>query len=984
MDRSLPIPPAPRLFAVLVLALLVPAMALAQFQTGNVFGTVLDNQGQPLPGVTITLSGIGAPQTFVTGPDGKFRFLSLAAGHYSLRADLSGFGTVTRSAVDVNIGRNTDITITLAPALEETITVTADTPLLDVRRAGTGASIPQIELDAIPSARDPWVVLQQVPGITMDRINIGGNESGQQSVYVGKGVSSDNNTWNVDGVTITDMSALGSSPTYYDFGAFEEMQATTGGSDPRIQSPGVNLNMVTKRGTNDLEGSARYFFTDNDYQEDADVPAEALGYLERANEINRIEDYGLEAGGPFLRDRLWFWGAYGVQDISNLTAARPGSGPSFDNTELENFNAKLNAQLFSSNSATGFFTRGEKIKTGRNVGTTRPPETAWNQGGPTDIWKFEDTHIFSPSFYLTGLYSKVEGGFFLTPAGGRDVDMYSDADGVYHRSYYHYETTRPQEQYRLDGSSFLSTGAIDHELRYGFGYREALVDSLLAWPGSGNWGYFDELAWITRDGAPSVKSEYNDLYIGDTILWGNFTFQAGLRWDKSSGLNTAASAPANSVYPELLPELVVPADARELEWDAIVPRLAVSYTMGQTRRTLLRAAYNQYTGLVTPGEVSVSNPVGLLQALIFPWTDANGDHVVQRGEVDLTNLIFPIGVDPNNPTSVSSPIRIDYHSDPPKTDEIILGFEHEVLSNFTVGMNYTHREQKDTMWWVPEKTRGSGDFFSPADYTNVAANGQPLIATGTLPNGETYSVPYWRLRDGSPRPTFYVFTNRPNYTRMFDGLELLATKRLSNRWMMRASLGWNDMTQDQGEGSYWDPSPILTVAGAYGSLLVNTGCIGSGCDGEVIAEQSVGSGGKGNIFINAGWTANVTGLYQLPAGFSVGAAFTAREGYPIPWIHTIATGLSTGNRSLLIKGFDDRLDDIMNLDLRIAKEFRIADLAGLTLSADIFNVTDERTVLQRDRQLTTPSAPNSPFSGAGFIQELQSPRVIRLGAMFSF
>src|SRR5688572_9680445 len=187
-------PPARRMTMLLALALLLPTVALAQFQTGNVFGIVMDNQGQALPGVTVTLSGGGAPQLFVSDGEGRFRFPALPPGRYSLKAELSGFGAVTR-AIDVSVGSNTEVEVTLSPALTETITVTADSPVLDVRRTGTGATIPQVELDSIPTARDPWVVLQQVPGVVMDRINIGGNESGQQSVYVGKGTYSSENLW---------------------------------------------------------------------------------------------------------------------------------------------------------------------------------------------------------------------------------------------------------------------------------------------------------------------------------------------------------------------------------------------------------------------------------------------------------------------------------------------------------------------------------------------------------------------------------------------------------------------------------------------------------------------------------------------------------------------------------------------------------------------------------------------------------------------
>ncbi len=230
--------PSPRFLAFIVAVLCTTLFAVsgyAQFQTGNIYGKVQAKDGSVLPGVTVTLTGIGAPQTTVTDAQGNFRFLKLSPGTYSLKGELAGYGTATRSGISVRVAQNADVTMTLNPTVAESITVTAEAPVLDTRKAGTGINVAKVELDKVPTARDPWVILQQTPGVLMDRFNVGGNQSGQQSIYVSKGETSDQSTWNVDGVNITDFAATGSSPTYYDFGAFEEMQLTTGGSDPRIE-----------------------------------------------------------------------------------------------------------------------------------------------------------------------------------------------------------------------------------------------------------------------------------------------------------------------------------------------------------------------------------------------------------------------------------------------------------------------------------------------------------------------------------------------------------------------------------------------------------------------------------------------------------------------------------------------------------------------------------------------------------------------------
>ncbi|MGZ7031790.1 MAG: carboxypeptidase regulatory-like domain-containing protein, partial [Thermoanaerobaculia bacterium] len=232
---------------------IVAVPLFAQIQTGNIYGKVQAKDGSALPGVTVVLTGVGAPQTFVSDSQGNFRFPNLSPGTYGLKAELAGYGSSVRQGINVSIGANADVTMMLNPSVAESITVTAEAPLLDVRKAGTGATVTRVELEKVPTGRDPWVILQQTPGVLIDRLNVGGSESGQQSSYVGKGQTSAQATWNIDGVNITDVGALGSSPTYYDFDSFEELRVTTGDTDPRIQTSGVQLNMVTKRGTNDFK-----------------------------------------------------------------------------------------------------------------------------------------------------------------------------------------------------------------------------------------------------------------------------------------------------------------------------------------------------------------------------------------------------------------------------------------------------------------------------------------------------------------------------------------------------------------------------------------------------------------------------------------------------------------------------------------------------------------------------------------------------------
>ena len=156
---------------------------------------------------------------------------------------------------------------------------------------------------------------QQTAGIAMDRENVGGNMSGQQSLYVSRGSGTFNNKWSLDGVDITDMSATGASPSYYDFDAFEEMTINTGGVDVTQQTGGVGINLVTKSGTDKFRGSSRFYLTDEKAESQNITDAQRTQGASSGNPIQNIKDYGFELGGPIKKGKAWAWGSFGKQTI---------------------------------------------------------------------------------------------------------------------------------------------------------------------------------------------------------------------------------------------------------------------------------------------------------------------------------------------------------------------------------------------------------------------------------------------------------------------------------------------------------------------------------------------------------------------------------------------------------------------------------------------------------------------------------------------
>jgi hypothetical protein len=227
--------------------ILLALPAAAQVQRGGIYGTVHDATDAVLPGVVLQLtSEITAAREATTGTRGEFRLYDLDPGVYTLRATLQGFAPLIRRDILVGIGASVAIELEMVVAeIAEEVLVAAATPVLDVRRQGNVTNFDQVMLNEVPTARDPWALMQHLPGVSIARPNVGGSESTNQAQFAARGDNGAQTMWNLDGVTITDMAALGASTTYFDFNVFEEVQFTTAGLDSRQQTGGLGINLVS-------------------------------------------------------------------------------------------------------------------------------------------------------------------------------------------------------------------------------------------------------------------------------------------------------------------------------------------------------------------------------------------------------------------------------------------------------------------------------------------------------------------------------------------------------------------------------------------------------------------------------------------------------------------------------------------------------------------------------------------------------------------
>jgi hypothetical protein len=947
--------PASVLLAVLLLA--VPCSA--QVFTGRVDVTVADSTGAMLPGATVDLTG-PVNVSKVTDTQGVAHFLDLTPGTYQVKVALSGFSDYLNKDVAVAAGGSVPLRVGLeVSGVQTQVQVTAETPVIDPKKTGTSTTVSLEELQNIPSGRDPWVVMQTVPGIIMDRVNVGGSESGQQSGYQAKGAAGADATWNLDGVPITDMAATGATPTYWDFDMFQELNVTTGGSDMTSSTGGVHLNLVLKSGTNTPHGSSRIYFEDKAMQANNMDPAlaNALGSPNgKGNRTNQYEDYGVEIGGPIVKDRLWGWGAIGKTDVRILTIKQTP-----DRTILKNYGGKLTGQVNPSIRGNFTYYTGRKEKFGRSASATRPPETTLDQGTLGEgFFKEEGNFVIHNNLFLTARISQYPWGFFLTPEGGLDKQMWQGDDGVWHGSWSDYRSERPAHTIAADGSYFLGK----HELKFGYSWRKVEVHSATSYPGNhiityGN-GYPDLIAEADPANFINASARYVSGFVSDNIALKRLTANIGVRFDHQTDSLQAYSMPGITIpgFAPYLPDLTSPAKQDVLVWNSASPRLSVSYALDQNHKTLLRASYAAFASQLGNGSSSFV-AVGQYRYVAFDAVDLNGNHIADPNEIDFNSLEYWNGFDINNPSALSTVNKIGDYS-VPKTHEFIVGFDRELMQNFGVSAAFTYRKLVDFNW-DPRIGVRSGN------YSQIGT----LSGTG-LPDGSSYSVPYYgviksqlsadALAGGKERVT------RDGYSQRFMGVEVSAVKRLSNRWMARFGFSSNKHQEffDNPATAIQDPTPTNTAP-----LL----------DGGLVVVQSGGSGKSSIYQLLPLYQYIATGMYQARWGIDLGFNLNTRQGFGQPWYRDRVTpgDYFNSTKTVLVTDVSDhRLPTVTTFDIRVGKALKV-QRTSFNFDLDLFNLFNSGTVLGRQYNLRATGA-----TGFNQVLEIMNPRIARIGVRFNF
>jgi hypothetical protein len=1046
---------------------------------GAIFGKVTDTSGAVLPAVTVTVVGTGLQQPLVavTSASGAYQFPSVPIGTYSVTFELNGFKKAVRENVIITTGFNAGIDQKLELGqMSEEVTVSGASPVVDLKKTGTGAVFTAEVLEKIPTARDPWQIVNMTPGVQAG-LNVGGAASGQQVGLNSRGTSA-NVQWNLEGGSITDLSS-NSSPMYYNFDSFEQIQVTNGGGDVSVQSSGLSINLVTKSGSNVFKGTGLVTYED-DKTQSTNVTEELFnagsnGFLS-GNPIQKIANYSIEFGGPIKKDRLWFWGAADKQDINTgvlnffdgtkgsfcsdlLTAQKSGALSSAikyqnlgdvekclsnDKTIIKDLQWKFNYQLSRANRFQYLFTSDNKYRNHRGANSTTAAEATTQQTSdapwklPLPTHSMTHTLVLGDRLVFNNQVTYVGGGFFLdyqdvAPQGDCLQSRYLGSDNFadyqtgtrasanclwniqnlnnrttsyVSRSLLNtYQTVRKSWEAKSDGTYFLSNKlGGDHSLKFGLGWRKNPILTFSHYSGGGRAqvqcvgnsssacgdgtrvplgsaaGFVPYQAQLYRD-----QLRNNDWwtyfgYLQDSFSRGKWRVNGGLRYDWQQSKYLGGCVPANAVRPDLLPAQceeatqVDAANGRKIQsfgnWS---PRVGVTYDLFGNGKTSIHASGSYYydtkitlanslTGLFTQTRLTwgpnLSSGACSTTAGASCWNDANGDMVVQANELIGTptssSSRFDLSTGRLNPAGNI----VDPSAKIGRTREAIVGFQHELIANLAIGVDYIYRKyDRGTTTYTIGYQPGAAGYPQSQLYTG------PLTYTDAASG---LSAPYYVVCTGCALPSGLgsITMTNPNF-QVYHGVDITATKRYSNRWQMQLALTLqtNPNYFPEGSATFLNPTGREFQDGRSTItpyLFKAQGSYTFPWDIALSANLNVYDG-------NAGNQSNTTQVLINGPGAVYGGITSTGSTTTISY-----TTLEVEPRG------ERRLDPIKLLDLGVQKAFQFRGGKNrIKLMVDAFNIFNVNTVLSY-------ASNNRSLIGFGQPSTIVGPRVFRFGTAVTF
>jgi len=907
----------------IVALLLTYQSAFAQVQTGSILVRATDEQGAAIPGVAIALTSaalVAGTAQGITDEGGAYRFPSLPPGTYSVQLDLQGFQTVIRENVAVLVGQTTPLDITLKVAtVAETVTVSGTSPVIDTTSANVAVNLSEQLLQSTPGGRDIWALVEyKVPSLLITRPDVGGTSGGLQGVYTARGTPSAQNSQYLNGINVGDPAAIGAAGFYYDFDAFEEIQVSTGAHDITVPTSGVFLNMLTKSGGDSWRGRSTFaWLGDATQTQNIDADLRQAGFRPETNAVDFVSDINVSAGGPVIARKLRLFGSFRDWRVHvNVPAAF--STLVLDKTDITSGLLNATYQINDNNRVTGLYSKQYYKKPHRFLTSSNllVEESTSNEDDVFDLAQVLWNSILSRNLFIDARLG-VNKILFPTYQNGTEQTLLDTATSIRTRNW-NTDVERFRDRYQANATAqYYLDRALGgrHEFKFGFDHAHAPVlvktrrvdDLELAY--SSTSGLSQNVTLFATPFFTRTAVDVTALYFQDSYSIKQLTLTGGVRWERLEGYLPEQESPTSRWFPNL--QRTFPEVRDVVLWHTAGPRLSAAYDMFGNGRTALKASAGRYYYVISTGGLPLDNvnPNATYQEL-YGWNDANSDRVFQPGEQTGAAVVT---------SGITTTIDPDFTR--PFTDEYTAGVDHELIPALRLSAVFTYRREDE-----PLATYNPA-FPYAATLSTRPDTGRDGVA-GTADDG-TFQY-YDRLLTTNRT----VVATDPTAVQTYKGLEITATKRMSNRWQMLAGYTFSRMRVN-GLSVNINPNSLLNVNG------ILTGQVGVNLTPTFAVNGQLTD--RPHQF-------KLTGTYILPF-YDIGLAGNLNSQSGIAVTRQVSTTLSVGGTTTVNveEPGSARLPMRTVLDLRLFKALRFGarELEGALDINNVFNVNtvwDVRTL----------------------------------------
>ncbi len=899
--------------------------------TGNISGTVTDGNGDPLPGVTVLLTSpsmIGS-RSSVTDASGGYRAVFLTPGVYEVTATFQGFKT-QKAAVKVEIDGNHEVNMKMEVqgSIEDELVVTADLPVIDHSSTTAGANISEDTFTKLPRGRRVSAIMELAPGVS--KTDVDGS-------YRINGASGPENQYIIDGVNTTSIE-LGGESANLNFDFIQEVQVKTGGYNAEFgRATGGILNVITKSGGNEFEGSVYA------YQDDRDsvAHAESIGVTGSTALGTDRSDYGVTLGGPIIKDKLWFFTGINPQEVKvyNRTPDDLLTGFGYDHSQswasirgeeetvttesdIVAWALKLTWQVNESNTLTFSGNGDPQDHVFRDSSGEASTDLARDAESINYIVKWNS--ILSNIFTLDASYAYHEETQTDTAADGQNIS-----------SWYH-NTDVPRgnaggpgfiEDYDASRDDFnFKVGAFlgNHDLKAGIQFEKTnfsdtrdysgigLVQFL---PGSATYPYgrIQIRNFGTTSNTPlhpqfaSTDNEYTSFFIQDTwSVTSNLVVNLGVRDEVQELLDSSG----NSYH--------------KFD-DNLAPRLGFTWDFLGDGRSKLFGHWGRFFQTLP---MDINNRAAAPEVLLFRlyvltandpsnmlnWTEADLQHVIDNNTLQRT-LGLGSGF-----TSIDPNAKATNH------DEIILGVEYEFKTDWTFGFKYVGRSMNEAIEDISFDSGNNYIIGNPGEdvtFTNADPN-NPLEFYDF--NGDFVSV--------NPGETYTLTADRigyPKIVRDYDGYEFLLRKAFRDNYQFQFSYVQS------------------TTKGNYPGSTVQSGQVDPGIT-ALFDIPSTTVNANGLLPQHTKHQFKFDGSYEFDFGLLTGMSYRYTSGGGMDALGNPDVGNGAYSEFHLIpRGSAGSLPAITSVDLHLDYNLKFSGKMNLSLYADVFNVFNfqEATAVSR-------------------------------------